>query len=114
MADEKRLTREEILEALRQTPEPESPAEESWRHGPMSAPVMDRWRHLPEWKRRWFEEQSLETLELVTRAAKMMRRMEEWGTVTKWLILTIIAIAVGISQFGDAILKMFGWFSRSN
>lgn len=107
MADEK-ITRAEILAALKQAGQVDSPDREAWMYGPMQVPF-ERWRHLPDWKRKWFEDRSREELDLMVESLNFYRRFREWGRVTKWLVLTMLAIVVGVSQFGDAVTKMLGW-----
>lgn len=108
-------------------------AEEPNEHGPISNPV-DRFIHLPRSTRRWLEslrEQDIEAIERFTHlpessqkwlgqlreediadieeAAEFLHKTKTVGKFGKWLVITFVAIFVGMVQFGEALMKAFAW-----
>ena len=86
----------------------DGPDDQTWPHGPIGNPI-DRWAHLPEWKRQWFEDKSRDDLQEITQAAEFIHRMQDWGRITKWIVVTIIAFVIGVVALGDAVLKPISW-----
>ena len=91
--------------------EEDGPGDVPWPHGPISNPV-DRFAHLPEPTRRWLEDLRQDDINKIIEAVKFWNTMRSWGKVTKWLILTMVAVFLGAMAVGEGILKLLGWIAR--
>ena len=81
------------------------------RTGPILNPV-DTFGHLPEPTRKWLESLREDDLSEIVESVQMMRQIRAFGRVTKWIVLTSLAIFLGIVAIGEGILKVLGWIAR--
>jgi hypothetical protein len=85
--------------------------EEAGPNGPIPNPV-NRFGHLPEPTRRWLESLREDDIKEMIDGVKMSRAIKSWGRITKWLIVTFVAIFLGIVGFGEGILRVWGWINH--
>jgi hypothetical protein len=83
--------------------------EEPNEHGPINNPV-DRFIHLPRPTRRWLESLREEDIRDIEEAAEFLHKTKTIGKFGKWLVITFVAIFVGMVQFGEAFVKGLTWF----
>lgn len=51
-----------------------------------------------------------EDMETLKQALPVIRMILAFGTVSKWLIVTVLGLAAGAALLGDSALKILGWF----
>lgn len=69
----------------------------------------DRFAQLPESTREWLEQLREEDIQSIHEATKFYHDFKGFGKISKWIVITIVAIFITASQFSDAILKLLGW-----
>lgn len=51
-----------------------------------------------------------EDMETLRRALPVIRMILAFGTVSRWLIITLLGLAAGAALLGDSVLKILAWF----
>jgi hypothetical protein len=59
--------------------------------------------------RKFLESLTEEDIEKIRKALRTYTFVEALSWVLRWLVISLLAVAVSITQFGDSIKKIFDW-----
>lgn len=60
---------------------------------------------------KWLQSARAEEIKTLDSGLRLVRALETVGWLGKWVIVTFVGAVVTMAMFGDAVLKMFGWFT---